>query len=236
MTYLSKTLLNDRIQEILHGYEMEMEDKLYRVSLEDGALMKEIFYFHPQASEKLRDVEGIAVGHFTSKKQSKCFYVIKKDGSFDDISYVKSVENLYDQLFRKKHIEETDENKEVYAEVIRLIAQVDLVFKVRTPSLTFLAALGQAGRAGGRLVPAQEQDRPAAQDLRHQHPQALRADPRHPAQGRPPHLPEVLLLSFILRLLTIDSEIRTDHAPKVVLRAPQFRPSDHKDEMLKKLD
>lgn len=58
--------------------------------------MKEIFFFHPQASDKFKNFHEIAVGHFTSKNKSKCFYIIKKDKTHDDISYIKSVENLYD--------------------------------------------------------------------------------------------------------------------------------------------
>jgi len=62
--------------------------------------MKEIFIHHPNASQKLKGILATGAGSFSAKNRSKCFYIIKKN-DHEDISYVKAVEGLYDDLYRE---------------------------------------------------------------------------------------------------------------------------------------
>jgi len=58
----------------------------------DTLLVRAILGHHPRAEEKLKGMKGIKVdqsGYETNGKKSRCFHLIKEDGTSEDISMVK---------------------------------------------------------------------------------------------------------------------------------------------------
>jgi hypothetical protein len=60
----------------------------------DNAFMTEIIKFHDRAEEKSKDMEHFEVGPHPEFQMTRCFFVVKKDGSKEDFSVSKCVANL----------------------------------------------------------------------------------------------------------------------------------------------
>merc|ERR1719440_1612643 len=78
----------------------------------DTALVYAVFAHHPRADEKLKSVKGIKVDtseHDADEKgkKSRCFHLMKEDGSTEDISVIKCLS----ELERKLNAGELDEAK-----------------------------------------------------------------------------------------------------------------------------
>lgn len=62
---------------------------------DDRAFMLQVLRSHPRAAQKLKYLRQIVIKTNTNfDSGSQCFFVVKKDGSEEDISYVKCVNNL----------------------------------------------------------------------------------------------------------------------------------------------
>ena len=68
-----------------------------RLEGNDSAFVKEIISFHERASEKLRDFEAFEVGVHPVYEKTRCFFVVRKDGSKEDFSITKCIQNLEQQ-------------------------------------------------------------------------------------------------------------------------------------------
>jgi hypothetical protein len=57
--------------------------------------MLEVFKFHPNSKEKLKNFDKIYVGdNFKNQVSTKCFYIGKKNKEFVEISYLKCLDLL----------------------------------------------------------------------------------------------------------------------------------------------
>lgn len=53
--------------------------------------------YHEKADEKLKGLKDFTVGLHPEFKQTRCFFVIKEDGSKEDFSFHKCLTNLAQQ-------------------------------------------------------------------------------------------------------------------------------------------
>lgn len=70
---------------------MKDDDKL---SDNDADFVKEILKFHQKADEKLKDFTSFVVGPHPEFPKTRCFFVVRKDGSKEDFSVSKCIQNL----------------------------------------------------------------------------------------------------------------------------------------------
>lgn len=54
----------------------------------------ELLKHHDKAEEKLKDVKDFTVGLHPEYKQTRCFFVVKNDGSKEDFSFHKCLNRL----------------------------------------------------------------------------------------------------------------------------------------------
>jgi hypothetical protein len=54
----------------------------------------ELLKHHEKAEEKLKDLKDFTVGLHPEFKETRCFFVIKEDGSKDDFSFHKCLNQL----------------------------------------------------------------------------------------------------------------------------------------------
>jgi Protein of unknown function (DUF3223) len=54
----------------------------------------ELLKHHERGEEKLKDVEGFTVSLHPEFKQTRCFFVIKKDGTKEDFSFHKCISRM----------------------------------------------------------------------------------------------------------------------------------------------
>ena len=65
-----------------------------RVEGNDAEFIKELLQFHDKKDSKLKDYDGIEVGTHPSFEKTRCFFIVKKDGSKEDFSVTKCIMNL----------------------------------------------------------------------------------------------------------------------------------------------
>lgn len=65
-----------------------------RVEGNDLDFIKELIQFHDKKDSKLKDFAGIEVGTHPSFEKTRCFFIVKKDGSKEDFSVTKCIMNL----------------------------------------------------------------------------------------------------------------------------------------------
>ena len=57
--------------------------------------LEHLFSYHPNSEVKLSNLESIHVNsNFTNNQKTVCFFLRKKDGNIDDISYLKCISHL----------------------------------------------------------------------------------------------------------------------------------------------
>jgi hypothetical protein len=65
------------------------------LSPDDFAFIKALLAYHPKAQQKLEGLEAVYVDfHPNVKFDTRCFFVRRGDGSCEDFSYVRCVDNL----------------------------------------------------------------------------------------------------------------------------------------------
>lgn len=60
----------------------------------DAAFMTDLLKFHDKADEKAKNLDFFEVGAHPEFQKTRCFFVVKKDGSKEDFSVSKCVANL----------------------------------------------------------------------------------------------------------------------------------------------
>lgn len=56
--------------------------------------MKEIVKFHDKGDEKMKNFDHFEVGVHPDYEKTRCFFVVKKDGTKEDFSVSKCISNL----------------------------------------------------------------------------------------------------------------------------------------------
>lgn len=65
------------------------------VDTPDAELLKELVQHHPRGAAKVKDMVHLEVGERTvGGDVSRCLYIVRKDGSKDDISWIKCVNSV----------------------------------------------------------------------------------------------------------------------------------------------
>lgn len=57
----------------------------------DADFMTELLKFHDKAAEKTKDLEHFEVGPHPEFTKTRCFFIVKKDGSKEDFSVSKCI-------------------------------------------------------------------------------------------------------------------------------------------------
>ena len=60
----------------------------------EASLLKELLRYHANADKKLGELDHFEVNYHPEYKDTKCFLVIKQDGTKEDFSYVKCVKKI----------------------------------------------------------------------------------------------------------------------------------------------
>ena len=63
----------------------------------DEEFMKEIIKFHEKEADKMKNFDNFEVGIHPQFEKTRCFFVVKKDGSKEDFSVSKCLANLEKQ-------------------------------------------------------------------------------------------------------------------------------------------
>ena len=84
--YMDINKVKSKARAILNN--MKDDDKL---SDNDADFLKEIVKFHQKADEKLKDYDGFVVGPHPEYPKTRCFFVIRKDGTKEDFSVSKCI-------------------------------------------------------------------------------------------------------------------------------------------------
>lgn len=87
--YMDINKVKSKARAILNN--MKDGDKLAEA---DAAFLKEILKFHHKADEKLKDYDGFEVGPHPEYQKTRCFFVVRKDGSKEDFSVSKCIQAL----------------------------------------------------------------------------------------------------------------------------------------------
>jgi hypothetical protein len=65
-----------------------------RIEGNDADFIKELLEFHDKKDQKLKDFDHFEVGAHPSYEKTRCFFVVRKDGSKEDFSVTKCILNL----------------------------------------------------------------------------------------------------------------------------------------------
>jgi DNA-directed RNA polymerase-5 subunit 1 len=68
-----------------------------RIEGNDGEFIKELLEFHDKKDQKLKDFDRFEVGTHPSYEKTRCFFVVRKDGTKEDFSVTKCIMNLENQ-------------------------------------------------------------------------------------------------------------------------------------------
>lgn len=60
----------------------------------DEEFIKEIIQYHDKAESKMRDFSHFEAGEHPSYEKTRCFFVVRKDGTKEDFSISKCIMNL----------------------------------------------------------------------------------------------------------------------------------------------
>ena len=64
------------------------------IAEESGQYLKDLLKYHNKGEEKMKDFDHFEVGLHPEHNDTKCFFVVRKDGSKEDFSYVKCLKEI----------------------------------------------------------------------------------------------------------------------------------------------
>jgi len=70
------------------------------VDSKNTELLTELVKHHEKSEEKLQELESFTVDYHPVYKQTRCFFIVKKDGSKEDFSLHKCLNNFTDKLMK----------------------------------------------------------------------------------------------------------------------------------------
>lgn len=80
-------------------YEKKLDSSIIPLEEEDSCFMQEVFKSHRHYETKFASFSQLGVGEFPSKeKKTRCFFVCGGQGKSVDISYLKTVQYLFENL------------------------------------------------------------------------------------------------------------------------------------------
>jgi hypothetical protein len=96
--FTTKEQIFQEVREILNNPKY-CNDSV-KVSPSEEELLIEIFRYHPRSTEKLADLKSISVGinNEIGHKGTKCFFIHKKSGDREEISYLKSCHAMINSI------------------------------------------------------------------------------------------------------------------------------------------
>lgn len=59
-----------------------------------GSFLKELLNYHPKCDKKMENFDHFEVGIHPDHKDTRCFFVVKKDDTKEDFSYVKCIKEI----------------------------------------------------------------------------------------------------------------------------------------------
>ena len=65
-----------------------------KLSGNDADFIKELLNFHDKGTEKMKDFESFEVNEHPDHAKTRCFFVARKDGTKEDFSISKCIQNL----------------------------------------------------------------------------------------------------------------------------------------------
>ena len=77
---------------------MNLKQDGERLEGNDEAFIKEIIEFHHKSEEKLKDFEAFEVNVHPQFEKTRCFFVVRKDGSKEDFSVTKCIQALENSM------------------------------------------------------------------------------------------------------------------------------------------
>lgn len=90
------------IHERLGSYPLNSISDVCPVSATDSEFLLQVLRFHPSAKEKMKKFKQLVLGQAQfDEKIGRCLYILNKNNTKVDISFVKSVQNLVDEQFQK---------------------------------------------------------------------------------------------------------------------------------------
>ncbi|XP_044436912.1 protein DCL homolog, chloroplastic-like [Triticum aestivum] len=82
------------LQKVLHEYQLNA----YVVELDKSRVI-EALRFHPRGHEKIgAGIRDIKIGHHPSHPGTRCFILVRNDGTSEDVSYKKCVQGAADSI------------------------------------------------------------------------------------------------------------------------------------------
>ncbi|PIA54622.1 hypothetical protein AQUCO_00900884v1 [Aquilegia coerulea] len=98
--YMSPKISRTTIENTIERMSTILRDILHKrysiddsVSEEDKVLLMQVLHFHPKSTEKMgTGIQDIKVGRHPEHPKTRCFLIIRNDGSVEDFSYIKCVE------------------------------------------------------------------------------------------------------------------------------------------------
>ena len=73
---------------------MNLKEDGEKLEGNDVEFIKELLQLHHKAEEKLRDFDAFEVGVHPQFEKTRCFFVVRKDGSKEDFSVTKCIQAL----------------------------------------------------------------------------------------------------------------------------------------------
>lgn len=65
-----------------------------RIEGNDQEFLKELLQFHDKREQKMKDFDGFECGVHPNFEKTRCFFVVRKDGTKEDFSVTKCILNL----------------------------------------------------------------------------------------------------------------------------------------------
>ncbi|CAD8086069.1 unnamed protein product [Paramecium sonneborni] len=218
-SFSSKAALQQQILVMTEAYQLTAENQIVKLSESHKQFIKEILIHHPKVDEKLKGMLDIGYGYFPSKNKSKCFYIIKKDNSYEDISYIKGIDGLYNDIYRDKYLKSSSNIHSDAA--IQIICEIIQIYKLSKEKL--LETLSD-------LFPHKNQS-----EIH----QRVYATNCMKLSDRIPELRSRIFKMVYIKILQIDSEIKYDPQYNnfiIKTTLQQHLNKKHRDDMCKKVD
>ncbi|KAM3132956.1 hypothetical protein pb186bvf_014952 [Paramecium bursaria] len=213
----NRQLANDLVHAIIARQSISTEKEMKILDQKDKQIMMKILKNHPKASQKMSHMQDIGYGYFPELNKSACFYIIKSDKEFIDISYVKALDGMFDEQFRQNFQITTNPYTE---EVLNMIVEIDTMHKLNR----------------GKLIEVINDHFPH----KNQNDMVLRQFAINILRlaERIPDIASKIIRILFQKILSIDSEVKPDTHHNTIIIKTKVNPkqAELKDDMSKKLD
>jgi len=91
----------ESLKAIFKGIVMKTKNGC-NVTEEAKEKLAELLKYHDKGDEKLKELKDFTVGFHPVYNKTRCFFVIKEDGTREDFSFHKCIHNLANSITPKK--------------------------------------------------------------------------------------------------------------------------------------